>query len=124
MITKPLAPNYYDWNANWGVSYLTPRRTLYLQVRTTLFPRAITTAATATDLRPVYESSHQRWDATVRWTFSRAYSLELNGANLTNDSWRNFYQGGRNTSRRTFGTNYTLAFRANLDQLRLPLLDR
>ena len=86
VITKPLAPNYYDWNANWGVSYLTPRRTLYLQVRTTLFPRAITTAATATDLRPVYESSHQRWDATVRWTFSRAYSLELNGANLTNDS--------------------------------------
>jgi TonB-dependent receptor len=124
VITKPLAPNYYDWNANWGVSYLTPRRTLYLQVRTTLFPRAITTAATATDLRPVYESSHQRWDATARWTLNRIYSLELNGANLTNDSWRNFYQGGRNTSRRTFGTNYTLAFRANLDQLRIPLLDR
>jgi iron complex outermembrane receptor protein len=124
VITKPLAPNYYDWNANWGISYLTPRRTLYLQLRTTIFPRAITTAATATDLRPVYESSHQRWDATARWTLNRIYSLELNGANLTNDSWRNFYQGGRNTSRRTFGSNYTLAFRANLDQLRIPLLDR
>ncbi|MBI5691244.1 MAG: TonB-dependent receptor [Verrucomicrobia bacterium] len=119
VVTKPLAPNFYDWNANWGVSYMTPRRTLYLNVRTTLFPEAITTAASATDLRPVYESKHQRWDATLRWTISRTYSLELNGANLTNDSWRNFYQGGRNTSRRTFGTNYTLSFRANLDQLRL-----
>ncbi|MEO6243811.1 MAG: TonB-dependent receptor [Opitutaceae bacterium] len=124
LVTKPLAPNYYDWNANWGVSYLTPRRTLYFNLRTTIFPRAITTAPTATDLRPVYESSHQRWDATARWTISRTYSLELNGANLTNDSWRNFYQGGRNTSRRTFGTNYSLAFRANLDQLKLPFLDR
>ncbi|MDP3071052.1 MAG: TonB-dependent receptor [Opitutaceae bacterium] len=124
VITKPLAPNFYDWNANWGISYLTPRRTLYFNVRTTIFPRAITTAPSATDTRPVYESSHQRWDATARWTISRAYSLELNGANLTNDSWRNFYQGGRNTSRRTFGTNYSLAFRANLDQLKLPFLDR
>ncbi len=124
VLTKPLAPNYYDWNANWGLSYMTPRRKLYLQLRTTIFPEAITTAATATDLRPVYESSHQRWDATARYTFNRTYSLELNGANLTNDSWRNFYQGGRNTSRRTFGTNYTLAFRANLDQLKLPFLDR
>ena len=124
VITKPLAPNYYDWNANWGVSYMTPRRTLYFNVRTTLFPEAITTAATATDLRPVYESKHQRWDATLRYTFpNRNYTLELNGANLTNDSWRNFYQGGRNTSRRTFGTNYSLAFRANLDQLRLPFID-
>lgn len=121
VLTKPLAPNYYDWNANWGVSYMTPRRAFYVNVRTTLFPEAITTAPTATDLRPVYESSHQRWDATVRYTFpNRNYSLELNGSNLTNDSWRNFYQGGRNTSRRTFGTNYTLSFRANLDQLRLP----
>ncbi|MBI5767033.1 MAG: TonB-dependent receptor [Verrucomicrobia bacterium] len=124
VITKPLAPNYYDWNANWGVSYMTPRRTLYFNVRTTIFPEAITTAATATDLRPVYESSHQRWDATARWMITRNYSLELTGANLTNDSWRNFYQGGRNTSRRTFGTNYTLSFRANLDQMRLPFLDR
>jgi len=125
VVTKPLAPNYYDWNANWGVSYMTPRRTLYFNLRTTLFPEAVTTAATATDLRPVYESKHQRWDATLRYTFpNRNYSLELNGANLTNDSWRNFYQGGRNTSRRTFGTNYSLAFRANLDQLRLPFIDR
>lgn len=124
VVTKPLAPNFYDWNANWGVSYLTPRRTLYFNVRTTIFPRAITTAPSATDLRPVYESSHQRWDATARWTMNRTWSIELNGANLTNDSWRNFYRSGRNESRRTFGTNYSLAFRANLDQLKLPFLDR
>ncbi|MEN9634036.1 MAG: hypothetical protein RL077_2440 [Verrucomicrobiota bacterium] len=124
IVTKPLAPNFYDWNANAGISYTSPRRTLYLQVRTTIFPEAITTAATATDQRPVFESSHQRWDATLRYTVNRTYSLELNGSNLTNDSWRNFYQGGRNTSRRTFGTNYNLAFRANLDQLRLPFIDR
>ncbi len=120
VITKPLAPNFYDWNANWGVNYTTPRRLLRFEVRTTLFPRAITTAPTATDLRPVYESSHQRWDVNVRWQISPTYQVELTGSNLTNDSWRNFYQGGRNTSRRTFGTNYLLAFRANLDQLRLP----
>jgi TonB-dependent receptor len=124
ILTKPLAPNFYDWNANWGISYMTPRRQLYLNVRTTIFPRAITTAPTLTDLRPVYESRHQRWDATARWQFNRTYSVELTGANLTNDSWRNFYQGGRNTSRRTFGTNYTLSFKANLDQIKLPFLDR
>ena len=119
-MTKPLAPNFYDWNANWGVNYTTPRRLLRFEVRTTLFPRAVSTAATATDLRPVYESSHQRWDANVRWQITPAYQLELTGSNLTNDSWRNFYQGGRNTSRRTFGTNYLLTFRANLDQIRRP----
>jgi hypothetical protein len=124
VLTKPLAPNFYDWNANWGVSYMTPARTLYFNVRTTIFPQAITTAATATDLRPVFESRHQRWDATARWQINKTYALELTGANLTNDSWRNFYQGGRNTSRRTFGTNYSLSFRANLDTLKLPFLDR
>ncbi|MSU23915.1 MAG: TonB-dependent receptor [Opitutus sp.] len=124
VVTKPLAPNFYDWNANWGVSYMTPRRLLYVNVRTTIFPEAITTAATTTNLLPVFESSHQRWDATVRLQFSRTYSVELTGSNLTNDSWRNFYQGGRNTSRRTFGAQYSLSFRANLDQLRLPFLDR
>lgn len=124
VVTKPLAPNFYDWNANWGVNYTTPRRVLRFEVRTTIFPRAITTAPTATDLRPVYESKHQRWDANLRWQINPTYQLELTGSNLTNDSWRNFYQGGRNTSRRTFGTNYNLAFRANLDQLRLPWLDR
>ncbi len=124
VITKPLAPNFYDWNANWGISYLTPRRTIYLNVRTTIFPRAITTAASTTNLLPVYESDHQRWDATARWTMNSMWSVELNGSNLTNDSWRNFYQGGRNTSRCTFGTNYSLSFRANLDQLRIPFLDR
>ena len=124
VLTKPLAPNFYDWNANWGISYMTPRRTLYFNVRTTIFPQAITTAPTTTDLRPVFESSHQRWDATARWQFNRTYALELTGANLTNDSWRNFYQGGRNTSRRTFGAQYSLSFRANLDQLKLPFVDR
>ena len=122
VVTKPLAPNFYDWNANWGVNYTTPRRLLRFEMRTTLFPRAISTAATATDLRPVYESSHQRWDANVRWQINPTYQLELTGSNLTNDSWRNFYQGGRNTSRRTFGTNYLLTFRANLDQIRLPFV--
>lgn len=123
VLTKPLAPNFYDWNANWGVSYMTPRRTLYFQVRTTIFPEAIVTAPTTTDLRPVYESSHQRWDATVRYTINRTYSLEFNAANITDDSYLNRFQGGRNLSRRTFGTNYSLAFRANLDQLRIPFLD-
>jgi TonB-dependent receptor len=122
VITKPLAPNFYDWNANWGVSYMTPRRKFYVNVRTTIFPQAITTAATTTDLRPTFESRHQRWDATVRWTFSQTYSVELTGANLTDDSWRNFYRSGRNESRRTFGTNYSLSFKANLDNLRLPFL--
>jgi TonB-dependent receptor len=124
VVTKPLAPNFYDWNANWGINYTTPRRLLRFEVRTTIFPQAITTAASATDLRPVFESKHQRWDANVRWQLNRLYTVELTGSNLTNDSWRNFYQGGRNTSRRTFGTNYSLAFRANLDQLKLPFIDR
>ena len=124
VLTKPLAPNFYDWNANWGVSYMTPRRTFYLQLRTTIFPSAIVTAASTTDLRPIYESRHQRWDATARYTINRNYSLELNGANLSNDSFLNRYRSGRNESRRTFGTNYSLAFRANLDQLRLPFIDR
>ncbi len=122
VITKPLAPNFYDWNASAGISYQTPRRTLYFNVRTTIFPKAITTAPTATDTRPVFESRHQRWDATVRWQMTKTYMLELTSSNLTNDSWRNFYQGGRNTSRRTFGTQYSLSFRANLDQIRLPFL--
>ena len=60
----------------------------------------------------------------MKLNLSRIYALELTGSNLTNDSWRNFYQGGRNTSRRTFGTQYSLSFRANLDQLRLPFVDR
>ena len=123
-VTKPLAPNFYDWNASWGLTYMTPRRFFYANVRTTIFPQAITTAATTTNLLPVFESAHQRWDATVRLQFNRTYSMELTSSNLTNDSWRNFYQGGRNTSRRTFGTQYSLSFKANLDQLRLPFLDR
>ncbi len=123
-VTKPLAPQFYDWNASWGLTYMTPGRFFYVNVRTTIFPEAITTAASTTNLLPVFESSHQRWDATMRLQFTRAYALEFTGSNLTNDSWRNFYQGGRNTSRRTFGTQYSLSFKANLDQLRLPFLGR
>ena len=124
VLTKPLAPNFYDWNASWGVTYTTPRRLVSINIRNTIFPEAITTAASTTNLLPTFESSHSRWDGSVKLNLSRIYALELTGSNLTNDSWRNFYQGGRNTSRRTFGTQYSLSFRANLDQLRLPFVDR
>ncbi|MEY2877677.1 MAG: hypothetical protein RLZZ15_57, partial [Verrucomicrobiota bacterium] len=124
VLTKPVAPQFYDWNANYGISYTTPRGFLYANMRTTIFPEAVSTAATTTNLLPTYESSHQRWDASLRLRLTRTYTLELTGSNLTNDSWRNFYQGGRNTSRRTFGAQYSLSFRANLDQLRLPFIDR
>ena len=96
----------------------------YINVRTSFVPRAVTNLATATDLRPVYEKKHQRWEATVRYTINRDYYLELNGSNLTDDSFQDRYQGDRNTTRRTFGKNYSLAFVANLDQLRLPFVDR
>ena len=124
VLTKPLAPNFYDWNSSWGITFTAPRRLFTLSIRNTYFPEAITTAATTTNLLPVFESSHSRWDGSVKVNLGRIYSLELTGSNLTNDSWRNFYQGGRNTSRRTFGTQYSLSFRANLDQLRLPFIDR
>ena len=126
VLAKPLAPNFNDTNTALGLSYQTPGRRFYVNVRTTIIPAGVTTLATATDLRPVYESRHQRWDATVRYRLNRVgtYYLELNGSNLTDDSFRNFYQGGRNTSRRTFGKNYSLAFVANLDDLRIPFLNR
>ena len=124
IVTKPLAPNFLDTNTNVGISYLTPARMFYINVRTSFVPRAVTNLATATDLRPVYEKKHQRWEATVRYTINRDYYLELNGSNLTDDSFQDRYQGGRNTTRRTFGKNYSLAFVANLDQLRLPFVDR
>jgi TonB-dependent receptor len=124
VLTKPLAPNFYDWNASWGVTYTFPRQLFSINLRNTIFPEAITTAASTTNLLPTFESSHSRWDGSVKLNLSRTYAVELTGSNLTNDSWRNFYQGGRNTSRRTFGTQYSLSFRANLDQLRIPFLDR
>lgn len=58
----------------------------------------------------------------VRSTIKRTYLVELTGAGLPNDSWRNCYHGGGNPSRRTFGTNFSLSFKANLDDMRLPFL--
>lgn len=124
ILTKPLAPNFYDTNTNVGLSFTTRRRAIYVDIRTSILPSAVRTLPTATDLRPVFEKRHQRWDATVRWRFMRTYSLELTAANLTNDSFLDTWQGGRETSRRTFGTSYILTFSAALDQLRIPFLDR
>jgi hypothetical protein len=123
-LIKPLAPKFYDTNTSVGLSYMTPRRAFYIDVRTSVLPEAVRTLPTLTDLRPVYEKRHQRWDATVRWRFSRAYALEFVAANLTNDSFLDTWQGGRETSRRTFGTSYILTFQANLDDLKLPFIGR
>ena len=121
---KPLAPKFYDTSTNVGLSYLTPGRVFYIDIRTSIQPQAIRTLPTATDLRPVYEKRHQRWDATVRWRFNRTYALEFVAANLTNDSFLDTWQGGRETSRRTFGKSYILTFSANLDDMRLPFLPK
>jgi outer membrane receptor protein involved in Fe transport len=124
LVTKPLAPKFYDTNTSVGLSYLTPRRAFYIDVRTSILPSAVRTLASTTDLRPVYEKRHQRWDATLRWRFSPEYSLEFVAANLTNDSFLDTWQGGRETSRRTFGTSYILTFQADLNAIRLPFIDR
>jgi TonB-dependent receptor len=123
-LIKPLAPKFYDTNTNVGLSYLTPARAFRIEVRTSILPQAVRTLATTTDLRPVYEKRHQRWDTTLRWQINRAYALEFVAANLTNDSFLDTFQGGRETSRRTFGTSYILTFQANLDDLRLPFFGR
>ncbi len=124
ILTKPLAPNFYDTITNVGLSFTTRRRAIYVDLRTSILPSAVRTLPTATDLRPVFEKRHQRWDATIKWRFMRSYSLELTAANLTNDSFLDTWVGGRETSRRTFGTSYILTFSAALDQLKLPFLDR
>jgi hypothetical protein len=125
VITKPTAPNFYDWNANYGISYMTPRRTLYAQVRTVIYPRAIQAYANGTtDLRNTYEARHQRWDFTLRYRMSRNYALELTGANIFEDPSRKFIQGNRVTQQRDYGAQYVLSFTANLDQLKLPFIDR
>ena len=124
VLTKPLAPNFYDTNTSMGLSYMTPRRAFYIDLRTSILPSAVRTLATATDLRPVFEKRHQRWDATMRWRINRNYAVELVAANITNDSFLDTWQGGRETSRRTFGKSFILTFSANLDQLRIPFLDR
>lgn len=125
--TKPLAPGFYKTASSAEISYTTPTTRfgrLYVDVRTSIQPKAIRTLPTTTDLRPVFEARHQRWDATARWDINRSYSVEFVAANITDDSFLDTFQGGRETSRRTFGTNYLLTFRANLDQLKLPFLDR
>lgn len=124
-IVQPTAPNFYKWNANYGIGYQSPRRTLYAQVRTVIYPRAVQAYANGTtDQRNTYEARHQRWDFTLRYRFSRSYALELTGANIFEDPSRKFIQGNRVTQQRDYGASYVLSFTANLDQLRLPFIGR
>src|SRR5205823_487337 len=62
-LIKPLAPKFYDTNTSIGLSYMTPARAFYIDVRTSILPQAVRTLPTTTDLRPVYEKRHERWDA-------------------------------------------------------------
>lgn len=114
VVTKPLAPNFYDWNANYGISYTTPRRTFYIQARTVIYPAAMTTAPTATDLRPTYLTTQQRWDFTMRYRFSNRYAVELTGANIFSEPSYEQIKSGRIIQRREFGANYALSFVANI----------
>ncbi len=124
-IVRPTAPNFYEWNANFGVGYTSPRRTFYAQVRTVIYPSAITTYANGTtDLRNTYEARHQRWDFTLRYRLNRSYAVELTGSNVFEDPSRKFIQAGRVTQQRDYGATYVLSFTANLDQLRLPFIGR
>lgn len=125
VMTKPLAPGYYKSTSNYELAYTTPTTRfgkLYIDVRTSIQPKAIRTLPSTTDLRPVFEARHQRWDATTRWDFNRNYSLEFVAGNITDDSFQDTFQGGRETSRRTFGTTYLLTFRANLADMRMPFM--
>jgi iron complex outermembrane receptor protein len=125
VITVPTAPNFYAWNANYGVGYHTPGGKLYAQVRTVIYPRAVQAYANGTtDLRNTYEDRHQRWDFTLRWRFGRNYAVELTGANIFEDPSRKFIQGNRVIAQRDYGANYVLSFTANLDQLQLPFMKR
>lgn len=124
-IVKPIAPNFYDWNASYGVSYMTPRRKFYIQVRTVIYPSAIVTRANGTtDLRNTYEARHQRWDFTVRYKINRNFDAELGGSNVNEDPSRRRFVGGRVTEQRDYGATYLLSFKANLDSIKLPFLDR
>lgn len=123
VITTPTAPNFYKWNANYGVSYAAPGGKFYAQIRTVIYPSAVTTYANGTtDLRNTYEARHQRWDFTMRYRFTRNYALELTGSNIFEDPSRKFIQAGRITQQRDFGSQYVLSFTANLDRFRLPFL--
>ncbi len=125
LIVKPtIGNNFYDWNANYGVSYATPARTFYVQARTVIYPGGVRTAASTTNLNPLYEARHQRWDFTMRYRFSRNYALELTGSNVFEDPSLRTFQYGRAASRRDFGSSYVLSFTANLDSLKLPFIDR
>jgi TonB-dependent receptor len=116
VITKPTAPNYYDWNANYGISYMTPRRTFYAQVRTVIYPGAIQAYANGTtDLRNTYEARHQRWDFTLRYRISRRYAVELTGANVFEDPSRKFILANRVIQQRDYGAQYVLSFTGNFD---------
>ena len=124
-VVIPVAPNFYDSNANYGISYNSPRRTFYAQIRTVITPSSVNTYANGTtDTRDTFEARHQRWDFTLRYRFSRNYAMELTGANIFKDPSRKFIQAGRVTQQRDYGANYALAFTANLDQLRLPFFDK
>jgi TonB-dependent receptor len=125
LLTKPtIANNYYDWNANYGVSYATPARMFYVQARTVIYPGGVRTAASATNLNPLYEARHQRWDFTLRYRINRTYALELTGSNIFEDPSLKTTQYSRLQSQRDFGASYVLSFTANLDGLRLPFIDR
>ena len=110
LIVKPtIGNNFYDWNANYGVSYATPARTFYVQARTVIYPGGVRTAASTTNLNPLYEARHQRWDFTMRYRFSRNYALELTGSNVFEDPSLRTFQYGRAASRRDFGSSYVLS---------------
>ena len=120
---QPTAPNFYEWNANYGVSYRTPANKFYLQARTVIYPQAVTTYANGTtDLRNTFEARHQRWDFTLRYRLTRNHAIELTGANVFKDPSRKFIQAGRVTQQRDFGSQYVLSFTANLDHAKLPFL--
>jgi iron complex outermembrane recepter protein len=121
VLTVPVAPNFYEWSASYGISYNSPSRTYYAQIRTTIQPSAVNTYANGTtETRNTYEARHQRWDFTLRYRFNKNYAIEFVGSNIFEDPSRKFIQGGRVTQQRDYGANYLLTFSANLDNIRLP----
>lgn len=123
-VVKPIAPAFFDWFANYGINYQTPRRAFYIEARTTIFPEAVTTLPSATDLRPIYLARKQRWDMTVRYRYSHRYAIELNVGNVFDVPSRELVRGGRIQESRSYGTTYALSFSANLADLTLPFVDR
>jgi len=105
-----------------SLKYTTPRGNFFIDVRTSISPSAVRTLASLTDLRPIFEKRHQRWDITTQWRFSRAFRTEFAISNLTNDSFLDTWQGGRETSAAPSHELHPHLY-ANLDNLRLPLSD-